>query len=143
MTKEWVERKERERRQNHGKLRKQILDQITEAGFTKEEAERIKKDIVKDMNGRFFSRLYYGEEFAQIVKASRDESGNAVRLVECFDKLRGLTDKYVEKLQETKYSFIRYQDSEPMEFDGDIIITDPCYILNHGSAYDDDWEKCY
>lgn len=26
-------------------------------------------------------------------------------------------------------SYERYQDSEPIEFDGDIIITDPCYIM--------------
>lgn len=33
--------------------------------------------------------------------------------------------------------FSRYLDSELMEFDGDIIITDPCYITKN-----DDWSKC-
>ena len=30
----------------------------------------------------------------------------------------------------------RYLDSEPMEFDGDIIITDPCYIMNDKNDLD-------
>lgn len=36
----------------------------------------------------------------------------------------------------------RYKSSEPMAFDGDIIITDPCYIMREDT--DDDWsESCY
>lgn len=29
-----------------------------------------------------------------------------------------------------------------MRFDGDIIITDPCYIINEENNNGDDWEKC-
>ena len=41
----------------------------------------------------------------------------------------------------------RYQNSQPMEFDGDIIITDPCYIIRaeqHGTTpvTQDDWAAC-
>ena len=38
----------------------------------------------------------------------------------------------------------RYLDSEPVEFDGDIIITDPCYIVKRGDkdADEDDWDRC-
>ena len=41
----------------------------------------------------------------------------------------------------------RYQNSQPMEFDGDIIITDPCYIIraeHHGTTpvTQDDWAAC-
>ena len=41
----------------------------------------------------------------------------------------------------------RYQSSQPMEFDGDIIITDPCYIIraeHHGTTpvTQDDWAAC-
>ena len=39
----------------------------------------------------------------------------------------------------TKKNWIdAYLDGEPMEFDGDIIITDPCYIMKE----DDDWAVC-
>lgn len=36
------------------------------------------------------------------------------------------------------YNLGRFRDSKPMEFDGDIIITDPCYVMKE----DDDWERC-
>lgn len=38
----------------------------------------------------------------------------------------------------------RYLDSEPVEFDGDIIITDPCYIVKHDDkdTDEDDWDRC-
>lgn len=42
-----------------------------------------------------------------------------------------------ENLKSCFKDFERYLDSEPMEFDGDIIITDPCYITKN-----DDWSKC-
>lgn len=39
----------------------------------------------------------------------------------------------------TKKNWIdAYLEGEPMEFDGDIIITDPCYIMKE----DDDWATC-
>ena len=144
MTKELVEQKERERRSKHGELRKKIFDKIIESGFTEEEAVRIKKDLRNDMNSPFLTVAYYGEEFAQMVEDSMDKAGNVARLIECFDKFRTLTKEYFNQLREAKYSFVRFQDSDPMEFDGDIIITDPCYILNPApNRYDDDWEKCY
>lgn len=33
-----------------------------------------------------------------------------------------------------------YLDSEPMEFDGDILITDPCYIIREDK--ESDWDTC-
>jgi len=39
----------------------------------------------------------------------------------------------------SRVDYSRYLDSDPVEFDGDIIITDPCYILNKDS---DDWDLC-
>lgn len=57
-------------------------------------------------------------------------------------------DKYYSRLQcPEAYSCRRYLDSEPVEFDGDIIITDPCYIIraeHHGTKpiTKDDWKAC-
>ena len=42
--------------------------------------------------------------------------------------------------KEIKYKDKFYLDSEVKEFDGDIIITDPCYIINDNST--SDWERC-
>ena len=38
--------------------------------------------------------------------------------------------------------YSRYEDSAPKHFDGDIVITDPCYVLDHGEKHQDDWKKC-
>lgn len=35
----------------------------------------------------------------------------------------------------------RYIDSDPVHFDGDIIITDPCYLLSRSND-GDDWQDC-
>lgn len=60
-------------------------------------------------------------------------------ILKCAD---GLREKYktLYNLQNTDYS--RYLDSNKVEFDGDIIITDPCYILKDGDSEDDDWKTC-
>lgn len=52
-----------------------------------------------------------------------------------------------DKLKACCTNYERYLDSEPMEFDGDIIITDPCYIIrakHHGTEplTKDDWDSC-
>lgn len=58
-----------------------------------------------------------------------------------------LYDKWLKEIElkpfsimidyKSTYDGTRYLDSEPIEFDGDIIITDPCYITK-----DDDWSVC-
>lgn len=38
---------------------------------------------------------------------------------------------------------MRYQSTPEKDFDGDIIITDPCYIIRHKDGlFDDDWGAC-
>ncbi len=62
-------------------------------------------------------------------------------------------DNWCKKIEYEKlvnfynFDFNVYLDSEPMFFDGDIIITDPCYIIrceHHGTKplTDDDWYAC-
>lgn len=52
----------------------------------------------------------------------------------------------IESCKCNRESYNELLDSEPMEFDGDIIITDPCYIMrakHHGTIpmYENDWEE--
>ena len=50
----------------------------------------------------------------------------------------------IEKLfnQYTKKKILhKYLDSDPMIFNGDILITDPCYIIREDKK--DDWNTCY
>lgn len=57
------------------------------------------------------------------------------------ESVKGLKEKY-RKINNLQDTYDRYLDSEPVEFDGDIIITDPCYILRHDAEHTDDWAKC-
>lgn len=60
-------------------------------------------------------------------------------ILKCAD---GLKKNYeaIFSLQNTDYG--GYLDSDKVEFDGDIIITDPCYVIRHDDSYGNDWEKC-
>lgn len=55
---------------------------------------------------------------------------------EMLTAAKGLRSRY-KKIVDLSGTYDRYLDSEPMEFDGDIIITDPCYVVKF-----DDWDKC-
>lgn len=58
-----------------------------------------------------------------------------------FSSVEGLRSRY-RQITNLSRIYDEYLDSEPMEFDGDIIITDPCYVLRDGDAHSNDWEKC-
>lgn len=58
-----------------------------------------------------------------------------------FTAVKGLHSRY-RRIADLSNTYDRYLDSEPVEFDGDIIITDPCYILKDGDSKDDDWKTC-
>lgn len=62
-------------------------------------------------------------------------------LLALSESVKGLKEKY-RKINNLQDTYDRYLDSELVEFDGDIIITDPCYILRHDAEHTDDWEKC-
>lgn len=62
-------------------------------------------------------------------------------LASLFNAAEGLRSRY-RRIFDLSRTYDRYLDSEPVEFDGDIIITDPCYILRDGDSHIDDWEKC-
>lgn len=62
-------------------------------------------------------------------------------LASLFNAAEGLRSRY-RRIFDLSRTYDRYLDSEPVEFDGDIIITDPCYILKDGDSEDDDWKTC-
>lgn len=134
MNKEWVERQV-----NASKIK------------FEEEKERIKREV-KDF-GRFFPSAEK-EIIRAIDELEYDDRELQESLFELGLKLNyGYANTAMEELSDYKdwvenileyenlvsccKDFTRYLDSEPMEFDGDIIITDPCYITKN-----DDWSRC-
>lgn len=65
-----------------------------------------------------------------------DDSTKTYEEYKELSKLTGIEELFYKY---TKKNWIdAYLDGEPMEFDGDIIITDPCYIMKE----DNDWAVC-
>lgn len=57
-----------------------------------------------------------------------------------LNKLVGRLEEYCDRCYSDSY-IKNLEDSAPVHFSGDIIITDPCYLINK-KADKDDWELC-
>lgn len=122
-------------------------------------AKTLRDEIVRQING---SDVLTEKDKAQITKILDDKSmeGGEFDLYAtdvllknhpvgesyfaATDFIRSIdTREYYRAMHTTVYGGLnRYLDSSPMEFDGDIIITDPCYIIRHDKPDRSDWGVC-
>lgn len=124
MNKEWVEEREAENKSAIAQKRKDILSKIEETELLSSEQ---KKEVLEsfskiehdshpfnkiDLQLHLFAILADNEELREKIMSLRKELA---------------VDKYIGMLN-MRGGYNRYLDSEPVDFDGDIIITDPCYI---------------
>lgn len=140
MTKEWVAAKEAERIASIQRVRETIRQKIISQGFHEDEASL----IIGDLDGALSSgiaMLIRSDGYEKIKARCKSESELRSLVINWFRVYKD-TIEDVQELRFLQYSFDRFLDSEPVEFDGDIIITDPCYILAHDGDNDDDWQKC-
>lgn len=108
----------------------------------KEEFKISEKDfdsIMYDLNSQYRNTASTLLRMAVIMKCVGDGTYEE-EYEHCIDLIKSsgieeLFNKYTKKniLHE-------YLDSEPMEFDGDILITDPCYIIREDK--ESDWDTC-
>ena len=144
MDKKWVE----ERISEDKTLRKEIAQKIETAVKEAHNIElKIKTEILKDLEEQKYSMvesiirmslvLFYAKQ-AKKDPASADPSAVKTE-IDYFNSL-GLmrlaccNDEYFEYIKSL-------EDSELKYFSGDIIITDPCYVVKDDTNQDD-WEKC-
>lgn len=144
MNQEWVSKKNAEREQQRKNILQEIRSFCESKGFlTSEEVDAIMREII-DQDAHFGAcHMPVHEAFKVRQNAENDKS----RLRDFSEKLLEMMhegNRLVEKLGSVRYPYDNYLDSEPVEFDGDIIITDPCYIMKpyNPDADDDDWERC-
>lgn len=147
MDKQWIESKKAELVHEAEKKRTELIDIINSSVLL---SEKDKQDVISIMDcecGKSYSLF----EPAAILKIFENHDKNEAfsgwfLSMEAF--IRDLdTDTYHSILYKANGGLDRYLDSEPMEFDGDIIITDPCYIMraeHHGTTpiTKDDWGAC-
>jgi len=133
MKKEWVEKKEQERKVRIKELTKQIMDALTSLeDFTDKERDMFVERFYEMKNIGMSDAHMYMPHIKGKFKY-RDDLYNKI-----MDILKELP--FDQLIMTERYSYENYLDSEHKHFTGDIIITDPCYIAkeNEWPDYLDD-----
>lgn len=124
MNRQWVEKKECEQNAKIAEMKSKIINAINEADFLdvkcKQRLIACVDEYEQEPNHTIhkFSLLLY----KMLPDAELEDLDNFVH------KTLNL-EEYIMEMRYRGYQYVL--DSDPVEFDGDIIITDPCYILKH------------
>lgn len=138
MNKEWITAKEAECAAKAQAERAEIVAKINGSELLTDEDKKTLVTILDEECGDVY-RMFETSAILGIFK-NHDKADDKfiMDFMDIEDFVRSLnTDKYEDAAYKANGGLKRYLDSEPMEFDGDIIITDPCYITR-----DDDWGTC-
>lgn len=111
--------------------------------------EKDKSDLI-DLLGHSTKNPYLAFQSPAILKVleNHEKDDAKIDLLAVRDYIYSIdTDKYISLMHMINGGIDRYLDSEPVQFDGDILITDPCYIMraeHHGTQpiTEDDWDAC-
>lgn len=152
MNKEWIEKKKQESRENLKKECEKLKQAIIDFGkFNTDKQTELFSEIdeiktVEDYEEKWIDLSVINRKLKYVWLDMIDSNSNDVE--EEYNKYKKwfntLDFKAIEKYIR---NWDRYADSQPVSFDGDIIITDPCYIVraeHHGTkpVTQDDWEAC-
>lgn len=135
MKQTWINKKEKERQEKIEKLTNEIREKIANLGDYDDSEVQVFIDRIPDI-----ARI--GLTDAGFMMPHNNEHLNA-RWKEdsaLWMKTRTFlaTLPYEELIMAMRYGYQRYLDTTPKHFHGDIIITDPCYVIK-----DEDWgEVC-
>lgn len=114
------------------KLKAEALDNLctalSENGLTQEQTEHMKNWCLANAGTYKLSETFFRSELARTITDNLSSFDLFEKVQPLFEKLWSL-DKYCPE---------RFLDSKTTEFDGDIIITDPCYI-----SKENDWPEFY
>ena len=132
MKKAWVNKKEKKRLQRIEEIVARIHDGLVELGVYSE--NEIKS---------FMERLAQCRELRQHTPKDMMPYNDKPLFMKIFNdkELHEKTLSFFEKMPLDELAFLdyrnysRYLDSEPQHFHGDIVITDPCYLVKN-----EDWE---
>lgn len=137
MTAEWAEAKNKEHDEKITVLRKQIIDAITVLPKATDEQKKalIKHLRQEEQSGRFCMTSVV---MSRVIDYQYDEALSYNDIKQSYERTFPFTEFDILVRERGMYS--RYIDSAPVHFDGDIIITDPCYIMAKDSP--NDWDIC-
>lgn len=126
MNKEWVENKTAKHMKKIEQLKTHIVAEINKCELI---PEREKPMLLKIVDG--YEKESYVTANTMILALQKVMRDIDVE-IDWFDNFVYKTLKLEDYIMAHRYKwFGDLLDSDPVEFDGDIIITDPCYILKH------------
>ena len=140
MDKIWVEKQKKQQAEEIAKVYKEI-EQILRGTnlFDEDDIKIFISDIAQAIKMGFTSPIYlYSRTVLEKYQPSYNNNPEAFcnfdfKVREALKKIPAERLCFLERM-----SYERYLDSEPVFFDGDIIITDPCYIIKDNT---NDWEN--
>lgn len=141
MKKEWVLKKQEENAGKADELFEAFKNEMNQSGlFTDSEIH----DVCTRMNewDKMFPIYFLTVLLSCIEQRSKsmDKDQFGTWFDSAFKFSRDIEDIVGRISHCRSMDFSRYLDSEPVHFDGDIIITDPCYIIKRDQ--NDDWSRC-
>lgn len=148
MNKEWVTVRENEYAAIAQARRTEILEKINRSNFLTDEDKKTLENLLDNECGKPYDMFENSAILAILENHIKEGDKLAVSFADITSFIRSLgTDEYDSTLYKANGGLRQYIDSELMKFDGDIIITDPCYIMraeHHGTTplTDDDWGAC-
>lgn len=143
MNKEWIEARKAECAAKAQVERAKIVEKINTCEILTDEDKKTVERVLDEECSQYY-RTFDSSAILAICENHKD-GGDSMDFFKVVEFIRSLnTDDYNRLLYQTTSDWLnRYLDSESMEFDGDIIITDPCYIMRaDGNHPIDDWDTC-
>ena len=135
MTQEWINQKNKEHEEKIAAIRCEVINLIQSLEKATDENKKALIEWIEKEEKSSYPMVSFGRwrllEYYDFLNIDKNKFDNDVRMFEEYERL--LRDRNM---------YNRYVDSEPMHFDGDVVITDPCYILKDGDSHIDDWEAC-
>lgn len=138
MDKNFVENKNKEAFTNRINIMCEISDKISSCKYIDEIKFKV---VMAYINGKINNKIYpYIDEddiFIKIFTLTKMNEENKEEIDKVNNEIRKLTKSLpIKKLNETFIDYNQYLDSDPVHFHGDIIITDPGYVIK-----DKDWDQ--
>lgn len=147
MHKQWIEAEKVRLLAEAEVKRAEIIRKIDGTEFLSDADRKLLKSTLNDISDKMQEVSELCVVFC-IMNNHKKDDGFTMSFTDIWNFVCGLKlCSYAGMLRMANEGIHAYLDSEPMEFDGDIIITDPCYIVraeHHGTIpiTDDDWDAC-
>lgn len=148
MNKQWVESNKSEYRKELDERYNKLVKLLNATDVLSDDEKKYAIDLLTD-DSLHDETSWSCRVLLEVMTNSPCDDTNASYLLEhkFLNSLNPASKRYFEAVRDANQNFDHLLDSEPIVFDGDIIITDPCYIIrsgHHGSKpiTHNDWYSC-